>query len=201
MSGAGLRARAQGLDFPARAVRLSFMKIGDQPQETTFAATIAAERPARVAIPPSVNMSWARLVFGWIAAQSLLTLMPIAPAWGDAGLLIAGGAFVLVALSGVARLLFGGIGLAPGRGAVEIAGIAIPWAEIEGWQLTTGSPRRLEIVLSPDARRRLPAWLRLALLSPAPRRLAWRAGELTATLGEAAAALRATRPELERRPA
>jgi hypothetical protein len=166
--------------------------------ETTGPATIAAERPARVEIPASVNMSWLRLAFGWISAQSLLTLIPIAPGWGVAGLTLVGGGFVLVAVSGAVRLLTGGVGLVLTRDGVEIARTRIPWDEVEGWRLTGGSPRRLEIALAPEGRRRLPPALRLALLSPAPRRVAWRAGELTETLSGAAALLRSARPELER---
>lgn len=174
------------------------MSIPSELPETAAADTVAAERPTRVEIPASVNMSWARVIFGWIAAQSLLTLMPIAPPWGDVALGLAGAGFVLVALSGVVRLVFGGVGLVLAREAVEVGGATIPWAEVAGWRLTTASPRRLEIALTDGAHRRLPAWMRLALLAPAPGRLAWRAGELTATLGQTAAALRAARPELER---
>ena len=147
-------------------------------------------------IPTSRTMAVARLAFGWIAAQSLLTLIPIAPPWGVAGLSAAGAVFVAVALSGGARLVGGGLSLAADGEGLRLAGVPLAWEEVRDWRLADG-PRRLEIRLAPEAAARMPWRVRLATLRAVPARVTWRAGDLTATLAEAAAALRAIRPDLE----
>lgn len=161
--------------------------------------TTSAAEPTDIRLEASRTMAWLRLGFGWVAAQSFLTLMPIAPDWGDWGLALAGGFFAAVGVSGALRL-GGTLSLALEARALSLGPTAIPWAEVERWRLTTSSPRRLEVALSPEAARRLPLKTRAALLSPKPRTLVYRAGDLQATLTEAAAALRQAAPDKEGPP-
>ena len=154
--------------------------------------------PAPSEIAASRNMGWARLILGWISAQSLLTLIPIAPGYGVAGLSIVGAVFVAVALSGVARLAGGAPGIGLDADGLRLGTVEFDWTEVEGWRLAERGGRRLEIRLAPEAARRVPLLLRAGLLARSGRRLAWKAGDLTATLAETAAALRAVQPDLER---
>lgn len=123
--------------------------------------------------------AWARLGMGWICAQSLLTLLPIAAwPWGAAFLMLTGGGFVLMALSAV-RLLCRRAPLIviDGRGIGEGAGV-LPWERVVAWREDRAG-RRLVLTLADGSARRL---------SP---------GASDATLTRLVEAVRQARPDLE----
>jgi hypothetical protein len=142
---------------------------------------------------------WATLGFGWICAQSLLTLIPIAPNfWGVSALAVGGGAFVVVALTGVARLVARGPGLVVAAEGLTLGRLSLAWDELRHWRLAE-RPLRLEFVLDAAASRRLPAAHRLTLGALRPQVVRIAPGDLRATLTEVGNAVRQVRPDLEDR--
>ena len=143
-------------------------------------------------------MGWLTLGLGWICAQGLLTLIPIAPGpWGVALVGAIGGAFVLLALSGLLSVIGGGADLAIGPEGLAVGEARLGWEAVEGWRLVEDRGRRLEFRLVPGAAIALPRATRLAMRARRPQVLAYRPGELRASLTEVAGAVRQMRPDLE----
>ncbi|MEM9147875.1 MAG: hypothetical protein AAGC57_16960 [Pseudomonadota bacterium] len=138
----------------------------------------------------SRGRAWGQVVLGWICAQSLLTLLPIAPpGWGTPFLLVTGGGFALWALSGLRLALTRRAMLEIGPSGVRFGLDAphMPWAAIERWAVDAEQGR---IVLRLADRRPRRWWLRNA-----PGTLDMR--PLDARLTEVAQAFRDERPDLE----
>ncbi|MEL6477723.1 MAG: hypothetical protein AAFR17_10385 [Pseudomonadota bacterium] len=107
-------------------------------------------------IYPSRPKAWIILGAGWLLAQSLLTLIPLAPnVWAVAGLALGGSVFLVPVAKGIWLLTLKGpslvvsktgIALTPQRGPLHLE-----WADLEALELTPMGRRRLKIRLKdPD---------------------------------------------------
>lgn len=106
----------------------------------------------QVEIYPSRPKAWVILGAGWLLAQSLLTLIPLAPnAWAVAGLSLAGSMFLVPVTKGIWLLTLKGplllvtaqgITLTPNRAPIMLA-----WSEIASVELTPMGRRRLKLRL------------------------------------------------------
>ncbi|MGF1500634.1 MAG: hypothetical protein ACFBSD_02370 [Paracoccaceae bacterium] len=164
-----------------------------------------AADPTGHAFGVSRPKAWAEVAIGWICAQGLLTLIPIAPGpWGVGFLLISGGAFALMAIRGARLLLRERPIMIVDTTGLSVADTHIPWDDVADYEIG-GAGRSLDLRLRDPARTaaRLPARRRLGM---AVRRRRGRPPlrldlyPVDARLSDVRAAFRAVRPDLERRP-
>jgi len=161
--------------------------------------------PLSRAFHPRRGLAWGQLLLGWVCAQGLLTLIPIAPpGWGTPFLLVTGGGFALWALSGLRTALSTRPLLEVDYAGFTLEGRRTLWAAVERYRIDREAgeiaiafrTREAARAALPPHRRALAA---LGLLPPgaslglSPRRL-------DAGLTEIAAAFRDVRPDLEARP-
>ncbi len=157
------------------------------------------------AFHPRRGLAWGQLILGWICAQGLLTLLPIAPpGWGTPFLLVTGGGFAVWALMGLRTALSTRPSLEIDFQGFTLGGRRTLWSEVEGYRIDREAgeiaiafrSRAAARAVMPPVRRALVA---LGLLPP-------RAGlglsprHLDAGLTAIAAAFRDVRPDLEIKP-
>ena len=158
----------------------------------------AGAGPDRYAFHVRRPLAWARFGLGWVLAQSLLTLIPIAPpGWGTPFLVLTGGAFALWAASGLALALRRSPLLVVAADGIEMRGRRLPWEAVAAWRVVE-EERRIALALAAPAaeplHRRL---LDAAGVLPARGSLAFDARLIDARLTDVAGAFRDIRPDLE----
>ncbi|MGF1446210.1 MAG: hypothetical protein ACFBRM_08400 [Pikeienuella sp.] len=141
------------------------------------------------------GLAWGQLALGWICAQGLLTLIPIAPpVWGVPFLLVTGGAFAVWALLGLRRAL-----LRRPMLRIDAAGLTqgrehIPWRAVRSWRVVP-SERRVALELIAGAWS--PSTGNMQLLWGGGSGRSFDARLVEASLSDIVRALRQTRPDLE----
>jgi hypothetical protein len=166
------------------------------------AATPAAEDAAARVFHVRRPLAWGRFGLGWVLAQSLLTLIPIAPpGWGTPFLLLTGGGFALWSASGLLLALRRTPLLVVSAEGLDLSGRRLPWRAIAGWRVVE-EERRIALALAdPEAARGALPPVRRVLdatgVLPARGSLGFDGRLLDARLTEVAGAFREYRPDLE----
>ncbi len=141
------------------------------------------------------GLAWGQVLLGWVCAQGLLTLLPIAPpGWGPPFLIATGGGFAVCAALGLVRALSARPMLEVAPEGIRAGGREIPWAAVRSWRAVP-QERRLALVIEPRA---LPeggpiSGLMLRLRGT----LAFDARGIDARLTDIVRAFRDIRPDLE----